>query len=523
MPKRSISRLVILTMTLILASSLFAGAETSTMFVAIPNTIPSLDPGVTNSGTAHMVIDNVLERLIRFVPGTNDLEPELATAWEASATLKTWTFSLREGVRFSDGESFDANAVLANFERYKGVGKAPYGQMLMNVTQVEILEPYKVRFTLSEPDFSFLYKLAGCAGMCIESPKAIAEHKTTADPWGENWFYDHIVGTGPYKLDQWEKTENLVLVKNDAYWRGWEGPEPDKVVFRIVPEYTSRKLLLSRGDVDMIFHISVEEVPTIDGLPNAHVYIAKTTHVIINFFNLNKEIWQDRRLREALAWSYPYKEAMESLVGSVPLQGPMASDVAGHNDNLFTYYTDLDKARELLNEAGYGPGDLSFTYFYWSVDHHKTLTELWLTNLNQIGVRPEPQALEWSEFSPFESSRDKPCDMWTSESWPDYPIGEEFLSTLFEDDKYVRSIAPGGWKNDIFNELCVLTRKVGNEPVRNYLYMAQQRLLMDDLVCIPVAQISEPLGVSDAVSGVATSPAFGAMGLHFYEMTKKAP
>lgn len=516
----SIGGLVFLTVALTLALGLFASAEGTPLSVAVSYTIPSLDPAATTSGLAHMVIDNVAERLIRFVPGTNDLEPELATSWESSTDLKTWTLYLREGVRFSDGTSFDANAVLANFERYKGVGKAPYGQTLMNVAQVDVLEPYLVQFTLAEPDFSFSYKLAGCAGLSIESPKAIAAHQTADDPWGENWFHDHIVGTGPYKLDQWKKTENVILVKNDDYWRGWEGPEPDRVIVRIVPEYASRKFLLSRGDVDIIGAVPSQDASVIEALPDAHVYIAKTTHIILNCFNFNKRIWQDSRLREAMAWSYPYKDAVESLVGAVPLQGPMASDVAGHNDDLLVYYTDLDKARELLREAGYGPGDLSITFFYWNADHIKTLTELWLANLNQIGVRLEPQALEWSEFYPFEGARDKPCDMWNVETWPDYPVGEEYLATLYEDDEYVQSINPGGWKNEVFNELCVLTRKVGDEAVRNYLYMAQQQLIMNELVCIPVAQISDVLGVSDSVSGIATSPAFGARGLHFYEMRK---
>jgi len=520
MRKKSIVGLVILVVTLILTPELVVLAEDTAISVAVSATIPSLDPAATTSGIAHMVIDNVAERLIRFVPGTNDLEPWLAAAWESSADLKTWTFYLREGIRFSDGTPFDANAVLVNFERYKGVGKGPYGQTLLNVAQVDVLGPYVVRFTLAEPDFSFPYKLAGCAGLNIESPRAIAEHKTTDDPWGENWFHDHIVGTGPYKLEQWKKTEYITLVRNDDYWRGWKGPEPARVIIRIVPEYASRKLLLSRGDVDIIDAVPPQDVSVIEALPNAHIYVAKTTHIIFNSFNFNKEIWQDRRLREAMAWSYPYKEAVEALVGAVQLQGPMASDVPGHNDDLFVYYTDLDKARELLREAGYGPGDLSITFFYWNADHIKTLTELWMANLSQIGVRLEPQALEWSEFYPFQESRDKPCDMWNVESWPDYPVGEEYLATLFEDDEYVQSINPCGWKNDLFNELCVLTRKVGDEAVRNYLYMAQQQLIMDELVCIPIAQTSELLGVSDAVSGIATSPPFGARGLHFYEMRK---
>ena len=492
----------------------------NTVSIAIPHSIPTLDPAATNSGTAHLVIDNVVERLVRFIPGTNMLEGELATSWEASEDLRTWTFALREGVTFSDGSPFDADAVIATFDRYLGVGKAPAGQTLMNVETVEALGPLSVQFTLSQPDFSLLYKLAGAAGMSFESPTAIENAKTNDDPWGESWFYDHLVGTGPYLLDQWNKTENIVLVKNEDYWRGWTGTEPDRVIVRIVPEYASRKALLSRGEADVITNVPSEDKETIESLPGASVYIAKTTHIIINFFNFNKEIWADRRLREAMAWSYPYEDAVESLVGAVQLQGPMASDIPGHNKDLPIYHTDLDKASALLCEAGYGSGDLAVSFYYWKSDHHDLINQLWQINLNQIGVDLQLQALEWSEFSPFEGSRDKACDMWDSESWPDYPVGEEYLSTLFEDSEHAQSIAPGGWKSEFFNELCILTRKAGNEDVRNYLYMAQQQQLMDELVCIPVAQISDVVGVSDSLSGVATSPAFGAMGLHCYEMTK---
>ncbi len=492
----------------------------NTVSVAIANTIPSLDPAATNSGTAHMVIDNVAERLVRFIPGTNTLEGELATSWEASEDLLEWTFYLREGVTFSDGVPFDADAVEATYERYKGVAMAPFGQTLMNVEKFDVLDPFTVQFTLKEPDFSFLYKMAGAAGMSLESPVAIENAKTGDDPWGKDWFYDNIVGTGPYLLGEWNKTENLVLVKNENYWRGWNGTEPDRVIVRIVPEYASRKALLSRGEADIILQVPSEDVENIKAMPGARIYIAKTTHIIINFFNFTKDIWSDRRLREAMAWSYPYEDAVASMVGAEQLQGPMASDIPGHNKDLPIYSTDLDKAAALLQEAGYGPGELAVSFYYWKSAHHDLINQLWQINLNQIGVDLQLQALEWSEFSPFEGSRDKASDMWDSESWPDYPVGEEYLSTLFEDSEYAQSIAPSGWKSDFFNKLCVLTRTAGNEQVRNYLYMAQQQLLMDELVCIPVARISDTVGVSESLSGLATSPAMGSMGMIFYGMTK---
>lgn len=501
--------------------------KNTTLTIAGYYDIPTLDPAGTRSGTAHSIIMAVCEKLVRFKPGTSELEPVLATRWEVSEDLKTYTFYLRKGIEFTDGTPFNAKAVKFNFERVMGIKKGPAAGLL-NVKEVKIVDPYKVQFILKRPSAPFIYKVAAWAGLNFISPKAVKEHATDEDPWAEDWVRNHLVGTGPYKLVEWIPKQRVVLTRNNDYWRGWEGKHFDRIIRKVVPEYTTREMLLQKGKVDMIDFPPAYSIPKLKRLSGIRVEEYPTINPDFYLFNLRSKVMQNKKIREALSWAFPYKEALEIAgKGASQLQGPLPKDVWAHNDELFVYHTDLEKAAELLKEAGYKPGELSLTLAHYTMERNRKLFETFQINLRKIGVQLNLKSMAWGRYSPWMQSRKKGnVDIFFVEKWAAYPEPTNFLSLNFEDSEYNRVSLPFGYKYALpthqakLNDLLIKARQSPNKEERARLYKEAQELIVDDVLGIWAFQMGAAVAMRDYVKGFVATPAYFAI-YDFYRMYKE--
>jgi len=200
----------------------------------------SLDPAETTEGEAFKVTENIYEKLINFKEQSTELEPGLATDWEVSDDGLTYTFQLRQGVKFHDGTDFNAEAVVFNFNRWieGNQGKSgdeipfPYFQSQFgdNIESVTATGEYEVQFKLKRPQAVFLKNLA-MSPFAIASPAAIQKY---GDKFNEN-----PVGTGPYKFVEWKRNDRIVLEKFDDYWDSGY-PKIDRIIFRCIPDNSAR-------------------------------------------------------------------------------------------------------------------------------------------------------------------------------------------------------------------------------------------------------------------------------------------
>lgn len=177
--------------------------------------IPTLDPHVQDWAEKYICY-MTHEPLVSRDKGTLKLVPKLATSWEATKDAKSFTFSLRKGVKFHDGTEFDANAVKFNCDRITYL-KRGYYWVLSGLDKVEVLDRYKVRFILKE-SFALFPQLLEYIVMV--SPKSVLEHEEKKGDYAEKWYIDHGVGTGPYRFVQWEQEKRIVHEKFDEYWGG---------------------------------------------------------------------------------------------------------------------------------------------------------------------------------------------------------------------------------------------------------------------------------------------------------------
>ncbi|MFN7104797.1 MAG: ABC transporter substrate-binding protein, partial [Pseudorhizobium sp.] len=196
----------------------------------------SLDPHTVTATNDFRILVNVYDGLVRFKDGTLEIEPALAESWDISEDGKTYTFTLRQGVKFHDGSDFTAEAVKFNFDRmlkedhpFYNTGPFPLSFNFASVEAVNVIDSQTVEFKLSEAFAPFLSNLAYPTGLIV-SPAAVEQH--SAD-YGRN-----PSGTGPFKFAEWLSNQRVVVERNADYWG--EAPALEAVVFRPVTDANTR-------------------------------------------------------------------------------------------------------------------------------------------------------------------------------------------------------------------------------------------------------------------------------------------
>lgn len=265
-----------------------------------------LDPALVDDGESSKIIVNIYEGLLKYNDDSTDVEPSLAESWEISEDGLSYTFKLREGVKFHDGTDFNAEAVKFNIDRQlpplvtEDMGYA--GFVFGSVKDVEVVDDYTVTINLNQPNTAFLANLAMSMAAPIVSPAALEA--------GNNSVMESPVGTGPYTFVEWNKGENVVLVRNEGYWG--EPAKTKNVIFRFIADNSARVLALNNGEVDMIDGI---DATVVDQVKSGGDELFEAAGMNINYmaYNTTTPIFATKEARIAFSQAINREELVESL------------------------------------------------------------------------------------------------------------------------------------------------------------------------------------------------------------------
>ena len=358
----------------------------------------TLDPGLAFELTGNMIHKATYNTLVTWADdNVNEIVPDLAESWETSEDGKVFTFHLRKGVKFHTGNTMTAADVKWSWERSMGLKGNP-SFLFDGVMSIEAPDDYTVVVTKEKPDPAFLAKSTfGCFGV-IDS-KVAMEHGATSGPdadqtdKAEEWFNQNSAGTGPFILKSWVRETEVVLEKFEDYWRG--PAYFDKVIFRHYPDTASQKLTLEAGDIDVATEIKGDQVPALEANPEIKVIEGEGTGMFFLLCNTNPDltggIMNNDKVRLALRYAIDY-EGIRHLVGGSAITPativPYGFLGAWGPDRSFK--RDLDKAKELLAEAGYPDGfDIEMEYptkFSWSGVDFDIIAEKVQADLAEVGI-----------------------------------------------------------------------------------------------------------------------------------------
>jgi peptide/nickel transport system substrate-binding protein len=306
------------------------------------------DPGeVSGQLTPFWVAYALHDALVKPMPG-NLLAPSLAESWTVSPDQRSYEFKLREGVKFHNGDPFTAEDVKFSFHRAKG-SKVLHEK----VREVTVLGPARIRFTLHEPwpDFITFYgSLVSGAGWVV--PKKYVEQV------GNDGFKKHPVGLGPYKFVSHSPGVELVMEANESYWRTM--PSVKRLVYKSVPESTTRMAMLKRGEVDVAYLLDVPQAQEVKRDPNLRLAFSGGIAVFyLDFLDQwdPKSPWADRRVRLAANYAIDRQALSESeTLGASKPAGNHVPPTFDFALPIEPYPYDPARAKKLLAEAGYPNG-----------------------------------------------------------------------------------------------------------------------------------------------------------------------
>ena len=346
------------------------------------------DPGeVIGQLTPFWVLYALHDAVVKPMPG-NLMSPSLAESWTLSADQKTYEFKLREGVKFHNGDPFTAEDVKFSFHRAKG-SKLLHAK----VREVVIVSPARVRFVLHEPwpDFMTFYgTMVSGAGWVV--PKKYVEQV------GPDGFKKHPVGLGPYKFVSHTPGVELVMEANESYWR--KVPSVKRLVYKSVPESTTRMAMLKRGEVDVAYLLDVPQAQEVKRDPNLKLAFSGGIAVFyLDFLDQwdPKSPWADRRVR--LAANYAIDRQALSDAETLGASRPAGNHVPPSFEfalPIEPYPYDPRKAKQLLAEAGY-PNGFDAGEFH-QLPPYFSLGEAIVNYFQAVGIRTRMRPMERAAF-----------------------------------------------------------------------------------------------------------------------------
>ena len=320
-----------------------------------------IDPYDIRSYMAHMVSSLVYDTLVE-AEWTKEgwkLNPGLAVRWTPTDSKgAVWEAELRRDVFFHDGTPFNASCVKFSWERTIAGGKGESLELKVQVNRIEVIDNYKVRFTLPNPFAGFPSIMAMSQGTIV-SPSAVSK-------WGDKYSTQSLAGTGPFKLESWIPGDEIVLVRNDNHWNKARLPKLNKIIWKFFKDPSTLKMALEKKEIDVVHrYLLTSDMPTVQANAGFTVYQGPEAFVRILTVNPNPKArgpaakyLTNTLVRQAIAYAIDY-ERIAKLRGGERAYGLYAKDQTVPSiavDLLKDFKYDPAKAKQLLTQAGYPNG-----------------------------------------------------------------------------------------------------------------------------------------------------------------------
>jgi peptide/nickel transport system substrate-binding protein len=417
---------------------------------------PGLDPTAgAAAAIAEIVQYNVLETLTK-INSDGKVTPLLAESWEVSPDLKTYTFKLRKGVKFQNGEPFTAQNVKFSFERAGSDKSTNKDKRTFANLGVQVIDDHTVVLLNKEidPDLPFIL---GQATAVIVEPKSADTNATKP------------VGTGPYKLENWAKGSSVVLTK----WDGFRNPAQaklNKVTFRFIADPAAQAAALLSGDVDAFPRAATRIVPQFKNNPQFQVILGGSRAKTILAINSKKKPLDDPRVRRAILAAIDRKAVIDGAMDGfgTPIGSHYVPGAEGFVDTTGVNPYNVEKAKQLLAEAGVKT-PLELTMTLPPPPYARQGGEVIVSQLAKVGITVKTQNVEWAQ--------------WLSNTYGgpnNYDLTIISHVEPFDLGNYAKPGYYWGYQSKAFNDLFDKIKTTGNPKDRAKLLGDAQKLLAAD-------------------------------------------
>jgi peptide/nickel transport system substrate-binding protein len=475
--------------------------------------VVGLDPAHETDGISLTTTGLVFANLVRFKPGTFEIEPDIAESWTPSADGKTWTFKLKPDLKFSDGTPLDASAVKFNFDRWRLKSNPYHGNYAYAyyssqfggypgvIADVTVESPTEVTFHLTTPFGPFLRNIA-MPPFAIGSPDAVKKDAVA--------FGMRPVASGPYAVAEWVKNDHITLTANPAY----AGPKPAyaSVIIRDIPDQSTGTLSLQKGDIDGLIDPRPDDVKQLGAQAGLTVYSQPPNNVMYLAMNVERKPFDNVLVRRAVAFAIDKAAIARGFyaAGAIVADNWTPPGMLGENKNVKAYPHDVAQAKALLAKAGFPHGFATQLYLPTAprpyMPEPQRIAEAIQANLKDIGIDATLMPLEFAVFLSKVRNGEHPMCLigWTGDNGdPD-----NFMYTLLDKDSAVKGDAQNYsfWRDERFHELMLDGQRTVDEKKRQALYAEANALIHDQAPAIPITHSAVQFVMKSSIDGVIPTP-----------------
>ncbi len=463
-----------------------------------------------------LILANIYETLVYYDPENKDsvIQPALAKAWSVSDDGLVWTFKLRDNVYFHDGTELTAEVAKNSIERTIAMGKGG-AYIWAPVESLEALDKLTLKITTLYP---------APIDLIASSQYAAYIYSLKAAELGTDWFQSgNAAGTGPYKLRQWDRNQQIVIEQNMDYWKAWSENQISRVLFKIVRESATQVQMLLSGDADFVTLVPVDLINALDKNKNITVsYIPswKNSQFLIN---TSKAPTDDLNFRKALIHAWDYQTVVDKIYeGSAEVaRGIIPKTMWGHDESLSAPKFDLELAKKYLEASAVPNEKRKITISYISTSAaYQSAVELYQSNLSKIGISAEVKPGAWGTIWASAKSKNSAPNMISMTWWPTYPTPSDWLTGLFKTENPT-NFNLSYYSNPEYDRLIEegLKFEGSNRNLAINNYKLAQELLIKDAVAICYADLKERIIHSSKLSSFRTNPAYNS--IFFYHLRKE--
>ncbi|HUI88656.1 MAG TPA: ABC transporter substrate-binding protein [Anaerolineales bacterium] len=388
-----------------------------------PNSLYIPDTADTIADTA---ASQLYDSLVYHDPAGN-YYPELATSWEVAPDNVTWTFHLRQGVTFQNGDPFTADDVIATWKYGSDPKTSSWPEEYTIAKSVEKVDDYTVKVITDGPNALLLYAMFDFWDIIPGK---------YMDKVGVDAFQQHPIGTGPFEFVDWVKGDHITYKANPNYW--WKGyPKVENLTFRFVPEDATRAAAIQSGEVDIVNRLTADEANTLSTAPNvvvSHYLVPRVYYVMFNNMSTGKgQPTMDPKVRQAMNYAVDVDGIIKSLFDGYGQRaiGMINTGQLGYG-NVKPFPYDPVKAKQLLTEAGYPNGfTMSMNCPSDAYASIKEVCEAIVANLGAVGIKINLTMQESGQFWDEMSKKTLPplaVDSWSDASGETVQRSEGLLS-----------------------------------------------------------------------------------------------
>lgn len=455
---------------------------------------------------------NIFDRLVDVevdADGNSKIVPSLAESWDISDDGLEYTFHLRQGVKFHNGNDFTAEDVAYTFHRMltveggvntefidqiKGADELLAGET-DTLEGVEVVDDYTIKVTLKEPFAGFLAS--------ISSPGVSIYDSEATEAAGDQFGMDPAVtvGTGPFEFSSWSFNNQLVLTRNEDYWKGASGLPG--VVIKIIPDTETQSMMFESGELDILdLDYAADSVDRFTETYPDQIVQGPRVGIVYFTMNFNKEPFQDVRVRKAVQMSIDRQAILDALYGGRGQveQGIFPHGLIGFNPDQEEIKYDPEAAKALLAEAGYADGfDMEIAADSSASDTMTMALEIVSDQLAEVGIRAEIK--NYDESTWLETRKSGELGSFMSTWSADYNDPDNFIYTFFgnEEKTRIRSI---NYPDTEVMERVAKARTIVNEDERLAEYKAlEEKIIHEDAAWVPMFSRLHLFAVSKRVQG----------------------